>query len=224
MYYGAPVDGQILAAGDIDGDGDLDLAVSFSAMDWGDYTYSSRVKIFINNSAPPTNTDGTLTAAPGVIEPVGLPASADTVGEAVNVFDFTLRDGGGGDNVALGVSSLVVHTSGTGDFSKVTWRLSGDDVSNVIGAYSAATNTITFAGLNISVNDGGAETYTINAYYNDTAGLAEGQTYVLPSTAIRTSPPSLARACRRGRRRSPMVQVPRSSSMRCPLPPTSPRR
>ena len=102
MYYGAPVDGQILAAGDIDGDGDLDLAVSFSAMDWGDYTYSSRVKIFINNSAPPTSTDGTLTAAPGVIEPVGLPASADTVGEAVNVFDFTLRDGGGGDNVAWG--------------------------------------------------------------------------------------------------------------------------
>lgn len=179
MYYGAPVDGQILAAGDIDGDGDLDLAVSFSAMDWGDYTYSSRVKIFINNSAPPTNTDGTLTAAPGVIEPVGLPASADTVGEAVNVFDFTLSDGGGGDNVALGVSSLVVRTSGTGDFSKVTWRLSGDDANNVIGTYNAATNTITFAGLNISVNDGGAETYTINAYYNDTTGLAGGQTYIL---------------------------------------------
>ncbi|WP_275545430.1 Ig-like domain-containing protein [Pseudomonas sp. Marseille-Q0931] len=178
-YYGAPVNGRILAAGDVDGDGDLDLAVAFYSMDWATYTYSAAVKIFINNSTPPTNADGTLTPAPGVSEPVGLPASADTVGEAVNVFDFTLTDGGGGDNVALGVSSLVVHTSGTGDFSKVTWRLNGDDANNVIGTYSAATNTITFAGLNISVNDGGAETYTINAYYNDTTGLAGGQTYIL---------------------------------------------
>lgn len=179
MYYGAPVNGRILGAGDVDGDGDLDLAVAFYAGDWMSGVYTGGVKIFINNSTPPTNADGTLTAAPGVNEPVGLPASADTVGEAVNVFDFTLTDGGGGDNVALGVSSLVVRTSGTGDFSKVTWRLSGDDANNVIGTYSAATNTIIFAGLNISVNDGGAETYTINAYYNDTAGLAEGQTYIL---------------------------------------------
>ncbi|MCW1935695.1 Ig-like domain-containing protein [Pseudomonas sp. MDMC_285] len=179
MYYGAPVNGRILAAGDVDGDGDLDLAVAFYSMDWATYTYSAAVKIFINNSTPPTNADGTLTPAPGVSEPVGLPASADTVGEAVNVFDFTLSDGGGGDNVALGVSSLVVRTSGTGDFSKVTWRLSGDDANNVVGTYNAATNTITFAGLNISVNDGGAETYTINAYYNDTTGLAGGQTYIL---------------------------------------------
>ncbi|MCW8155313.1 DUF4214 domain-containing protein [Stutzerimonas stutzeri] len=179
MYYGAPVNGRILGAGDADGDGDLDLAVAFYAGDWMSGVYTGGVKIFINNSTPPTNADGTLTAAPGVNEPVGLPASADTVGEAVNVFDFTLTDGGGGDNVALGVSSLVVRTSGTGDFSKVTWRLSGDDANNVIGTYSAATNTIIFAGLNISVNDGGAETYTINAYYNDTAGLAEGQTYIL---------------------------------------------
>ncbi|WP_425913261.1 Ig-like domain-containing protein [Pseudomonas sp. GWSMS-1] len=179
MYDGAPVNGRILGAGDVDGDGDLDLAVAFYTMDWNTYTYSGAVKIFINNSTPPTNADGTLTAAPGVSEPVGLPASADTVGEAVNVFDFTLTDGGSGDSVTLGVSSLVVHTSGTGDFSKATWRLSGDDADNVIGTYSAATNTITFAGLNISVNDGGAETYTINAYYNDTTGLAEGQTYIL---------------------------------------------
>ncbi|WP_161864695.1 Ig-like domain-containing protein [Pseudomonas yangonensis] len=178
-YYGAPVNGRILAAGDVDGDGDLDLAVAFYSMDWATYTYSAAVKIFINNSTPPTNADGTLTPAPGVTEPVGLPASADTAGEAVNVFDFTLTDGGGGDNVALGVSSLVLHTSGTGDFSKVTWRLNGDDANNVIGTYSAATNTITFAGLNISVNDGSAETYTINAYYNDTTGLVGGQTYVL---------------------------------------------
>jgi len=178
-FYGEQSPGRVLAVADVDDDGDLDMVVGFYGYQYVSPTYTGEVRLYINDSAPPTNADGTLTAAPGVTEPVGLPASADTVGEAVNVFDFTLTDGGGGDSVALDVSSLVVHTSGTGDFSKVTWRLSGPDAANVTGTYNTGTNTITFSGLSISVNDGQAETYTINAYYNDTASLTEGQTYIL---------------------------------------------
>lgn len=179
LYNGNPVDGSPIAAGDVDGDGDMDLAVSFYAMDWGTYTYRSQVRIFINDSAPPTNTDGTLVAAGGVSEPVALASTINTVGEAINVFDFSLADGGGSDGVALGVSQLVVHTSGTGDFSKITWRLNGPDAGNVTGVYSSGTNTITFSGLGISVASGGSETYTVNAYFNNTSGLSQGQTYIL---------------------------------------------
>ena len=179
MFYDLPSLGHVLAAADVDEDGDLDMVVGYSGYQYTQPYYAGEVRLFINDSPPPTNADGMLTTAAGVTEPVGLPASADTVGEAVNVFDFTLTDGGGGDSVALGVSGLVVHTSGTGDFSKATWRLSGPDAANVTGTYNAGTNTITFSGLGISVGDGGAETYTINAYFNNTSGLAEGQTYIL---------------------------------------------
>gem|GEM_PF-1997043 len=179
MYNGAPVDGQILAAGDVDGDGDMDLAVAFYAGDWMNSIYSGGVKLFINNTPPPTNADGTVTVGAGVTEPVGLPGTADTAGEAVNVFDFRLTDGGGSDGVALGVSEIKVRTSGTGDFNKVTWRLNGPDATNAAGIYDSGTNTITFAGLAISVANGGNETYTVNAYFNNTTGLADGQTYQL---------------------------------------------
>ena len=181
LSYGAPADGIVIGAGDVDGDGDIDLAIAFNSFEsagGGYYTYSSRVRIFLNNTVS-SDSDGTLTGAGAVTEPVGLPASADTAGEAVNVFDFSLTDGGGGDGNALGVSSLVVQTSGTGDFGKVTWRLNGPDASNVTGTYNAGTNTITFSGLNISVNEGGSETYTVNAFFSNTTGLTEGQTYIL---------------------------------------------
>ena len=72
------------------------------------------------------------------------------------------------DGVALGVNQLVVHTSGTGDFSKVTWRLNGPDAANVTGVYNSAAGTITFSSLALSVANGGSETYTINAYFNNT--------------------------------------------------------
>jgi len=179
MYQGTPVTGQALAAGDVDGDGDLDMAVAFYAGDWTVPIYAGAVKLLLNNAVPATNTDGTLTAGTGVSEPVGLPSTADTAAEAVDVFDFRLTDGGGSDGLALGVSQLKVHTSGSGDFSKVTWRLSGPDATNVVGTYNAGTNEITFSGLSISVASGGNETYKVSGFYNDRTGLANGQTYIL---------------------------------------------
>ena len=179
MYNGSPVPGQALAAGDVDGDGDIDVAVAFYAGNWTVPLYAGAVKLYLNNTVPATNADGTLTAGTGVSEPVGLPSTADTAAEAVDVFDFRLIDGGGSDGLALGVSQLKVHTSGTGDFSKVTWRLSGPDANNVVGTYNAGTNEITFSGLAISVAQGDNETYRISAFFNDRSGLANGQTYRL---------------------------------------------
>lgn len=126
--------------------------------------------------------DGNLVAAAGVSEPVDLPLSTDTVGEAVDLFDFTIVDGGTADTLPMTVSQVVLNVSGTAsdsDRNKVTWRLNGPDANNVTGTYNASGNTITFAGLSISVADGNSETYTVNGYYNDNTGLTPGQTMIL---------------------------------------------
>ncbi|WP_189608066.1 beta strand repeat-containing protein [Saccharospirillum salsuginis] len=109
-----------------------------------------------------------------------MPTTVDTVGEAVDVFDFTLSDGGGGDGLPMSISQIVLNVSGTTNntiHDQITWRLNGPDASNVIGTYNAGT--ITFSGLTLSIADSGNETYTVNAYYNDNTGLIEGQTFIL---------------------------------------------
>ena len=159
-----------------------------SGLDSGSFATIDEMKIsghkmFIDDivftSGVSSDSDGTLTASAGVTEPVAIATTTDTIGEAVNVFDFTIGDGGTSDASTLDVSQSVLNTSGTGDFSKLTWRLNGPDASNVTGTYSGGANTITFSGLSISVADGGTETYTVNAYYNDNTGHTEGQTFIL---------------------------------------------
>ncbi|WP_297895408.1 DUF4347 domain-containing protein, partial [Shewanella sp.] len=133
-------------------------------------------------NTPPANSDATLTAAGGVSEPIGVATTVDTVGEAVDVFDFTISDGGTSDGLATTVSQIVVSVSGTStdaERGKITWRLNGLDASNVAGTYSAGSDTITFSGLSISVANGGNETYTVNAYYNDNSALTEDRTILL---------------------------------------------
>ncbi|XPV67831.1 MAG: Ig-like domain-containing protein [Halarcobacter sp.] len=134
---------------------------------------------FTTVSAPSTDSDTTLTASATVTEPVSLSTTVDTVGEAVDLFDFTITDGGSGDTLSTDISQIVLNTSGTGDFSKVTWRLNGPDATNVTGAYNSSTNTITFSGLSLSITDGGNETYTVNGYFNNNTGLTEDQTFIL---------------------------------------------
>ncbi len=140
----------------------------------------SPVKVDVTTDAP--DSDGDLTAAGGVSEPVGLATTVDTAGEAVNVFDFTLSDGGTSDGLAMVITDIVVNVSGTTSDAvrdQVTWRLNGNDASNVTGTYNAGADTITFSGLSIAVADGGSETYTLNAYYNDNTGLTEDDTFIL---------------------------------------------
>ena len=128
------------------------------------------------------NTDGSLTAAAGVSEPVNLPTIVTSAGATVNVFDFTLSDGGGGDGQPMGVSQIVLNVSGTStdaERGKVTWRLNGPDATNVTGTYSAAADTVTFGSLSISVPDGGNEVYTVNAFYNDNTSITDNATFIL---------------------------------------------
>ena len=133
---------------------------------------------FVDN----TDLDASLTAAAGVAEPVAIPTTVDTVGESLDVFDFTLTDGGTADALALGVSQVVVNVSGTAtdaQRSQVTWRLNGPDASNVTGTYSAGADTLTFSSLSISVADGTSEIYTVNAYFNDNTSLTDNATVIL---------------------------------------------
>ncbi|HEX7027719.1 MAG TPA: DUF4347 domain-containing protein, partial [Gammaproteobacteria bacterium] len=169
--------------------------VNFSGANWTDITsftiqytdnttlnYVKVDDIVISDLGPPRDSDATLTAAAGVTEPVGLDTTVDTVGEAVDVFDFTITDGGTSDGLSTLVSQIVVNVSGTStdaERGQITWRLNGPDVSNVTGTYNAGADTITFSGLSIDVADSGNETYTVNAYFNDNTNVVEDRTIIL---------------------------------------------
>ncbi len=152
--------------------------VRISATDF----FNTSIDSFVGDTDPPVDSDGSLIAAGGVIEPVGLDTTRNTGGEALDIFDFALIDGGGDDGQPLTVSQIVINVSGTStdaERGQVTWRLNGPGASNVTGTYDSGADTITFSGLSISVADGGNETYTINAYYNDITGLTGGHTITL---------------------------------------------
>lgn len=155
--------------------------LTVSRSDGGDLTGFDIDNLVIKN-ARTANSDGTLTASGSVAEPVGLPSTKDTVGEAVDVFDFTLTDGGGGDGLSTDISQITLNVAGTTSDTvrgNITWRLNGNDASNVQGTYNDGADTITFSGLSISVADGANETYTVNAYYNSNTGLSEDETVIL---------------------------------------------
>ncbi|WP_041523728.1 tandem-95 repeat protein [Gilvimarinus agarilyticus] len=151
------------------------------AQDTSGNLQNSAVKVDFTTEVA-VDSNGNLTAAGSVTEPVGLNTTVDTVGEAVDVLDFTLTDGSGGDGLTMTVSEIRVNVSGTStdaERAKVTWRLNGNDATDVTGTYNPGSDTITFAGLPISVAHGASETYTINAYYNDNTGLVDGHTIIL---------------------------------------------
>ncbi|KGF83078.1 hypothetical protein IA69_02285 [Massilia sp. JS1662] len=142
----------------------------------GDGATSTPVGLTMTGTSDQTST---ITAAATVAEPVKLPVSADSAGAAVSVFDFTITDAGG-DGLATRVAALSLDASGTGDFSKVTWLLTGPGIgSAVTGTYNASTHKIVFTGAGIVVAEGAAAEYTIKAYFTDPAGAVPGATYVL---------------------------------------------
>jgi hypothetical protein len=133
-------------------------------------------------AAHAADSDGDLTSAASVTEPVGLDTTINTAGGALDLFDFTLVDGSSSDVLPLTVSQVVVHVSGTStdaERGQIVWRLDGADVSNVTGSYDSGADTITFSGLTISVADGQGEVYTINAYYNPNTNLTDKRAFIL---------------------------------------------
>ncbi|MCP8898015.1 beta strand repeat-containing protein [Gilvimarinus xylanilyticus] len=144
--------------------------------------YHFHIAKVVGKTDLPANSDGNLTAASGVSEPVAISTTRNSVADAIEVFDFTLSDDGGGDGLDLDVSEISVHVGGTStdaERGKLTWRLNGPDASNVNGSYNNGADTINFTGLNISVSDDMSEIYTVNAYYNDNTGIVDGHTIVL---------------------------------------------
>jgi Ca2+-binding RTX toxin-like protein len=148
---------------------------------------SSNIKQFTVNISS-TDSTTSVTAGSGVSEPVTLATTVTTAGAAVNVFDFKITDndadkngtadGGTTDGLATTITQIALSTSGTGDFSKVTWLLAGSGITGTAtGTYNSGK--ITFSGLNLSVADNTSQTYTVSAFYNNNAGLTEGQTFVL---------------------------------------------
>lgn len=125
----------------------------------------------------PQDSDGSVTASSTITEPVSIPTTADTSGEAVGILDFTITDGGSSDGLPLAVSEIRIDVSGTADASKLNFRLDGPDVSGTFGSLSGGV--LTFPSLGISVADGGSEVYTVSAYYSDSTGLTEDQTVIL---------------------------------------------
>ncbi|GAA4503806.1 Ig-like domain-containing protein [Pseudaeromonas paramecii] len=121
------------------------------------------------------DSDGSLTAGGG-----SEPTSIATTAGATAALDFTLADGGTSDGLAMTVSQVQVHVSGTStttERSNVVWTLSGPDISgSVTGSYNSGV--VTFSGLAISIADGGSETYTVNANLGH-SGLTEGHTFIL---------------------------------------------
>lgn len=121
------------------------------------------------------DSDGNLTTGGGS-EPSSIATNAGTTA----ALDFTLSDGGGSDGLAMTVSQVKVHVSGTSTATErgnVAWTLTGPDISSpVTGSYSAGV--VTFSGLTISVADGGGETYAVNANLGH-SGITDGHTFIL---------------------------------------------
>lgn len=117
-----------------------------------------------------------LIANTTITEPVALPTTAIDNDTVVDIFDFSVADGTS-DSMPTGISQLIFHTSGTGDFSKLVFQLNGPNVNNVVGVFGEGT--LTFSDLSISVPDTGTQSYTINAYYSDNTDHIEKETFIL---------------------------------------------
>lgn len=131
--------------------------------------------IMVDAPLIPKDSDGGLTAGDGT-----EPTSIATTAGATAALDFKLTDGGTSDGLAMEVSQVKVHLSGTStdtERSNVAWTLTGPDITgSVTGSYSSGV--VTFTGLSISVANGGNETYTLNANLGHD-GLTEGHTFIL---------------------------------------------
>ncbi|MGL5101626.1 MAG: DUF4347 domain-containing protein [Plesiomonas sp.] len=134
-----------------------------------DYGLFQNIIITDVKTASPKDSTSTLTAG-AASEATTFSTTVTSVASASSLLDFTITDTGASDGVATTVNALYANVSGSAtssELSKMTFLLSGPDATNVVGTYDSNTGRVTFSGLNVSIADGGSETYTIKAYYND---------------------------------------------------------
>ncbi len=186
---GASDHGSCGATGD-DGNGDFDFdwwgenrLVNYSDVSPGTYNiciqakdnYESYQESFAVTIQASSNSDGSLTAAGGISEPVNMPTTALGSGNTIDVLDFIIADGGGGDGLSLDVSRINLNLSGTasGNFSKMRFSLSGCATKSDV---APSGSTVSFTSTGISVPDNGSTTCTVSAYWNDNTGITDNQT------------------------------------------------
>ena len=120
-------DSTVETIGSVSAPGNAFVTITLSTLDYG-----TRYYIFIDNTAiengsseafagisdkdtwdfTTKDNDGTLVASATVNEPIAVASTVTTTGAAVDVFDFTLTDGGSTDGMALAVTQVVLTTSG----------------------------------------------------------------------------------------------------------------
>jgi hypothetical protein len=129
---------------------------------------------------------GTLTAAPGVSEPVSIPTTAVSRDTAVAIFDFVISDGGVGasDGLPLTITDIRLRASGTttdAERGRIFLMLNGPDLTNKQESYTSSSDTWHFDidSFPIQVADGASETYTVSAYFPSSPTITEGATLIL---------------------------------------------
>jgi hypothetical protein len=133
---------------------------------------------------PPIDTDGTVVSAAGVIEPVNLDTTKDSIAEAVAVFDFTVTDGGGADETSMRLTAITIAVTGGDDTvrAKLTWLLRRASGAVFPMTYNAAADRLELGGIAFDIAHGSSETFTLSAYYHDNTGLTEGIRFGLSLT------------------------------------------
>ena len=168
---------------------DITTVVISSANGTGGYDFgTNNFDISDVKAIVPSNATSTVTAGPSG-EATTFSTTATSAASATSLMDFTIADPGTSDGLATNVSAFYATVSGTAtssELAKMSFLLNGPDATNVVGAYDSSTGRITFSGLNLSIADGGSETYTIKAYYNDDTSsndLTDHHTVVLSVNA-----------------------------------------
>ncbi len=199
-YTGATLKGQKTIAVTLSAGSYQAVNVDLTAPDSGSFADIDKLVIsgkemfvddinFIAAGAVPPDTDGTLTTAGVVAEPVNLSTTA-LVGTPVSVLDFTIGDGGTADGYTLDVSQIDIDLAGTSsaNFSKMRFNLSGCATKTAV---APSGSTLSFTTTGISITDGGSTTCTVAAYWADNTGITDNQTLAMTidgDTALTVDP------------------------------------
>lgn len=160
--------------------GDRTVRWTFRDTDGNEETYESIVREAGGDA------NATVTASSALAESgLTFSTSRDTAAEAMEIFDFTITDGGG-DGLPTNISRIRVRLGGTVTNSEkgyFNYLLDGPDVSNRAGGYGSGgidDAGVYFSSINISVADGASETYTLKMYRDPDETITDGAT-IIPS-------------------------------------------